>query len=349
MQSHHLGNYRIARQSIGTGKFRKAADVVAHLGAMQAQDFAMARFAIGVRTRKQTEHDVLAAYNRGDILRTHVLRPTWHFVTPADADWMIRLSAPRILGLMPGRRKQLKLTDAVFRKSNRIIEKAVTAKPQTREGLVASLREARIIGIPEIYSHLLFRAELDRVIISGPITDNRPTYAPYADRVKKTTAIPHEEALARLAERYFTSHGPASIEDFIWWSGLRVGDARIAVASVEKKFNREKIGETTYLLHKSARTAPDSVYLLPAFDEFLIGYADRTAVLTAGMSARVASVNGIFYPTIVANGIVIGTWKREIKKGKLVCKPEYFGKPDRVLRTAVDEKGQELAAFLGLG
>lgn len=347
MQSDSIGNYRIAGQRINAGKFAKAAEIVAHLGAMQAQDFPMARLAVGLRSVSLTEADVLDAYNKGEILRTHVLRPTWHLITSEDADWMLRLTAPRLLAAMSSWSKKLKLTKEVYARSNRILASATAKKPVTRDEAVATLKKAKPGFPPGSHTLLLFRAEVDRVIISGPIVDGETTYALFTDRVKKHKILRHDEALARLAHRYFTGHGPATLDDFTWWSGLKVGDARTAYAAVEKQFSRETIGETRYLIPKGARPAADKVYLLPAFDEFIIGYSDRSAVLAASISSKVVSNNGIFRATIVANGIVRGIWKREIKKGKLAFKPEYFGKADAGLKEAVAERAQELAAFWG--
>lgn len=349
MTAAELGNLRLASQRVGAGQFKKPAETVAHLGAMQAQDFAMARIAVGLRTTATTEAEVLAAYNKGEIIRTHALRPTWHLMANADVDWMLRLSAPQIRDLMPGRQKQLGLSETVFKKSNGVIEKTVAAGPALRDELIAALKKAKITGIPEIYSHILFRAELDRLICSGPMKGIHPTYAAYADRIKKSPLLKREDALVRLAERYFLSHGPATLADFTWWSGLRVGDARAAYAAVEKQFSREKLGEVTYLIPKSLKAAPAEIHLLPAFDEFLIAYSDRGAVTPKSISPRVMSVNGIFWPIIVANGQVRGRWKREIKKDKFTFRPEYFGKADTKLKGGVEKRAAALREFLGIG
>lgn len=176
----------------------------------------------------------------------------------------------------------------------------------------------------------------------------KTTYALYAERIKTAPLLKRDDALARLAKRYFASHGPATFADFAWWSGLKMADARSAYAAVEKTFSYEKIAGTTYLMPKGMRAAPDKVYLLPAFDEFLISYADRSAVLAQSMAAKVATKNGLFRATVVANGITRGIWKREFKKGKLVFAVEYFGKADAKLKAAVQGKVKELEKFSGI-
>ncbi len=350
MTAAELGNYRITSQGIATAKFRKPAEAVAHLGAMQAQDFPMSRWAVGLRTAKATDAGVLAAYDKGEIIRTHLLRPTWHLVANADIDWMTRLTAPAMIASMRGQYEQRSLSEGILQKSNQAMEKILTASgPLVREELFAALKKAKINCTTQNYPYLLFHAELSRVICSGPMRGKKTTYALYAERIKKTPVLKRDEALAKLAERYFTSHGPATFADFSWWSGLKVEDARTAYAAVEKQFSRESIGEDVYLIPKNLKAAPDSpVHLLPAFDEFIIAYKDRGAVLPRNVSPRVVSNNGIFRATIVANGLVRGIWKRETKKGKLVVDAEYFGKVDANLRNAVEMASVEFAKFTSL-
>lgn len=339
---------RIAAQRIGALTDRNPAAVVSHLCALQAQDFPMSKWAIGIRSIGLTQADVDQAIERGDIIRTHALRPTWHLLANADVDWILKLTAPQILVSMRSRHKQLGLDEKLIMQCKKIIEQHFrVADSRTRAELIAALKKAKITLAAECYSHILLRCELDRLICSGPVQGSDTAYALYALRVRKTENLAQGEALARLAERYFTGHGPATLADFIWWSGLKVGEARIAYAAVEKQFRREKVAEATYLIPKAARPAREGVYLLPAFDEFIIGYTDRSAVLAPGMSAKVISNNGIFRATILVDGIVRGTWKREIKKGKFLFLPEFFGKTDARLKAVVEKKAEELAAFGG--
>lgn len=310
----------------------------------------MAKWAIGIRSVGLTQADVDQAVQRGDIIRTHALRPTWHLLANDDVDWILKLTAPQIMVAMRSRHKQLDLDEKLITRCKKVIEKdLLAAESSTRAQLIAVLKKAKITLAAECYSHILLRCELDRLICSGPAQGSDTAYALYAQRVRKTENLPRDEALARLAERYFKSHGPATLEDFIWWSGLKIGEARQALAaagSLLKKFTAKE--NIWYLAPEMGKSNTGSgVILLPAFDEYIIGYTDRTAVLAPGMSTKVISNNGIFRATIVVDGIVRGIWKRELKRGKFLFQPQFFGKADARLKATVEKKAGELAAFWG--
>jgi len=347
MKSDLIARYRIASQHIGAGKFKNAGAIVAHMGAMQAQDFAMARWAVGLRSASLTEKDVVNAFNKGEILRTHVLRPTWHLIANSDADWLLRLTGQRLRDALAPWNKKLNLTENVYTQSHRVLEKAMSAGAITRAAAVAALKAAKPGFPPGSHPMLLFRAEIDRLIISGPLVDGEITYALFDARVKKREDLPREEAAARLAQRYFTSHGPATLEDFIWWSGLKTSEARQAFAAVANNFCTETFGGLTYLMPQKFLPASAKTCLLPGFDEFIIGYTDRSAMLGKDIAARVISRNGIFRPTIVQNGRVRGIWAWEVLKGKRVFKPTYFDTKDIRLAQAAATELKRLATFYG--
>jgi hypothetical protein len=158
-----------------------------------------------------------------------------------------------------------------------------------------------------------------------------------------------EEALARLARRYFTSHGPATLPDFAWWSGLSAGDARQALASVQSDFVAETIDSQPYWFTDASSqpaTAQESVYLLPAFDEFIISYKDRSASLPFENHSKAVSNNGIFWPIIVVNGQVTGTWKRTIKKDKVIMETKHFNQPNKPTMDLIEKAAQQFGDFL---
>lgn len=347
MQFEAIAPYRIASQHIGAEKFKSAGAVVAHMGAMQAQDFAMVRWAVALRSAGLTEKDVLEAYDKGEILRTHVLRPTWHLIANDDADWIIQLTADRLFSALTTWNKKLNLTGSVYARSRKVLEKALSAGPVTRNTAVAALKAARPAFPPGSHTLLLFHAEVDRLIISGPLIDGEATYALFDERVKKREDLLREEALARLAQRYFRSHGPATLEDFIWWSGLKINEARLAFAAVKNKFRSANFGGLTYLMPEKLSPAPAKTCLLPGFDEFIIGYTDRSATLGPDMAARVTTRNGLFRPTIIQNGRVRGIWAWDFLKGRRLFKPEYFGKADIRFKQAAARELKKLAAFYG--
>ncbi|MEO8399458.1 MAG: winged helix DNA-binding domain-containing protein [Ignavibacteriaceae bacterium] len=321
MNQKDIAKYRLQNQQISVTNFKTVKKIVGWMGAMQAQDYNMAKWGIGVRLPKSTEKIIEAAIDKGKIIRTHLLRPTWHFVSSDDIYWILELTASRIKASLKSRNKQLELTDKIFTKSNKILEKALAdGNHLTRNELLTKLKKAKIPTHDNRSSHLLLQAELDGIICSGASKEKQITYALLNERVPKTAKFKRDEAAAKPAERYFTSHGPATLHDFVWWSGLSVTDARKALEEIKSNFNSEKIEEKTYWfvdLFSKSKKDRKSVFLLPAFDEYIISYKDRSAAITFENHKKAISSNGIFRPVVVINGTVGGIWNRTINKDKV--------------------------------
>ncbi len=342
---------RLFNQQIAAPVLKTVNEIVSWLGAVQAQDYYMSEWAVGVRLPGSTIETVRTAINSGEILRTHVLRPTWHLVSAADIYWMLELSAPQIKSLARSRDKELGLTETAFSKSNSIIEKALRDNQHlTREELVKLLAAAGFGNDNNRVSHLLMRAEIDEIIASGSIKNSKQTYALLAEWVPNKKTINRDEAVVELARRYFTSHGPATLRDFIWWSGLPVKDCRQAIEAVKVSFDSEKVGDETYFFAPIVtipKLEKKHVVMLPAFDEFIISYKNRTASLPFENHFRAVLINGIFRPVIVHNGKVIGIWKRILKNDKVIPEIEYFGSPDKTTKKQVNKSFERYAQFLG--
>jgi hypothetical protein len=324
-----ISNIRLRNQRVDGEKFHRAKDIVQWLGAMQAQDFLMSKLAVGIRCESLTEQKVEEAIDRGEIIRTHVMRPTWHLVSSEDVYWMLDLTSDKIKASMKSRNKELELTPEVFMKSHSVIEKALISDENlSREELGKILTGAGIRIDDNRLSHLLMEAELDKIICSGAIRKNRPTFTLLEKKVPVKKTLTREESLAELAERYFTGHGPAQLKDFIWWSGLSVTEGKQGLESVKPNLVSLQIGSETYW----TKHVPDDItsnnpfHLLPAFDEFLVGYTDRKATFQKMTGNKVVSKNGIFYPVILENGQVIGLWKRIVKKDKVEIELAFFQK-----------------------
>jgi hypothetical protein len=319
---------RLFSQQITETSFNSPKDIVAWMGAMQAQDYPMVKWAIGKRLPGSTETGIEAALDQGTILRTHLLRPTWHIVSADDIHWMLSLTADRIKASMKSRDRELELDDSIYRKSNALFQKILSGGKQlNRDEIVAELKIAGIATDNNRTSHILMRAELDGIVCSGAIKDKKQTYAILSDRVPKTENISREAALVKLAQRYFTSHGPASLRDFVWWSGLPVSDARNALEMVKPDLICENIGNETLWfspLIKLAGNDLNHLALLPAFDEFIISYTDRSASLPWIDHKKAVSDNGLFRPIIAINGQVTGIWKRSVIKEKVIIETEFF-------------------------
>jgi DNA glycosylase AlkZ-like len=321
------------------------------MGVLQAQDFGMAKWAVGVRLPGSTEKEIENAMDKGEILRTHLLRSTWHLVTAEDIYWMLDLGAARTVSSSRSRHKELELTETVFRKSNAVIEKALAKSERlTRDELVRELGKAKIATNDNRAAHLFGRAESDGIICSGMMKGKKQTFALLERRVPKRKRLSREESLAKLAGKYFSSHGPATLQDFIWWSGLKIAEARHALEMVKTDFVPETIGSQTYWFMDSI-SIPDSnaksVYLLPAFDEFLIGYTDRTASVSFDNHKKSVSNNGIFRPVIVINGQVTGMWQRTIEKDDVHVETEFFRPHSKEEKKSIHRAAEKFGKFLG--
>jgi hypothetical protein len=343
-----IAKQRICNQYIARQVFTKPDEVVKWMGAMQAQDYAGAKWAVGLRLQKSNDGEIDKAMADGNIIRTHVLRPTWHFVSPSDARWMIELTAPRINAFNASQYRQLQLDSAVFKQSNDALAKALEGGKQlNRAEVMTVLKQAGVATADLRFIHLLMRAELDRVICSGPKQGKQFTYALFDDRIPAGNQLSKEEALAELASRYFISHGPATLQDFAWWSGLAAGDARRGLEIVKARLANVKIDGREYWMAKDQpkiKGKASIAHLLPAFDEFAVAYKDRTAAVNPKYLKQALYV--IFDPSIIVNNQVVGTWKRTIYKNSvdIVLKP--FGKLSKVHEKAVETAAKRYREFV---
>lgn len=342
---------RLNSQQIAATKFETPKEIVHWMGAMQAQDYAMSKWALGVRLPNATDQIIETAIDNAEIIRTHLLRPTWHLVSSEDVYWMLELTAPRLKNSSKSRLKELELSDEILKKCYAIIEKVLlNGNHLTREELAILFQNAKIITNDNRLSHIMFLAEMEGIVCSGTIKNKKQTYALLSERVTKSKTFTKDEALAKLARKYFSSHCPATLQDFTWWSGLSVSDARHALEMVKSEFIFETIGLETYWLTSSflePKNELPTVHLLPAFDEFLISYKDRTASLLMENNKRTVSNNGIFYPIIVVNGQVNGLWKRTVKKDSVNIQIDSFQQNDETIKKLINEKVNRFSLFLG--
>ncbi len=355
MESSEITRQRLLNQHVAKPRLRTAAEIVFELGAVQAQDFGMGKWAIGTRLRGATERAVHAAIESGEVVRMHLLRPTWHFVHRKDVRWMLDLTAPNIRASMSYRDRQLGLTDETVRKSTRIIEKALKAGPVTRDGLVSALAAAGIPNEDNRAAHLLMRAELDKVACSAPVLDGGLAHVLFDAWIPPAPRVPKDEALATLASRYFSTRCPATVQDFSWWSGLPLTDARRALEMLGPGFTVEATGRRI-LVHRvpprrSRADAADgrSVALLPAFDELVLSYADRSALFAPGDTLQRVVAGGVIKPIVVAGARVIGTWSRRAdgQKVAITVTIARFGRSVPAGRAAIEEAAELHATFLG--
>ncbi len=325
-----IARQRLHNQQITRQAFEKPGDLVAWLGAVQAQDYAGAKWAVGQRVRGATDAAIEQAFTDGTLLRTHLMRPTWHFVTPADIRWILDLTAPRLKAINAYHDRTLELDDALFARSNAVLAKALQGgKHLTRPELAPILQQVGIAtDDARRFGHIIFRAELDQILCSGARRGTQQTYALLDERAPYARALARDEAVAELAKRYFTSHGPATLKDYRWWSGLTAADAKAGLEMIKPQLIHESVDGQTYWFAPSPPTAEDlsaTAHLLPNFDEYLVGYIDRSAAFDTQHTEKVGyRGNVLFYHTIVINGRIVGTWKRTLKKGAVTIVPSLF-------------------------
>ena len=300
---------------------------------MQAQDYLGALWAVGLRMKKATEAIVEQAIADRTIVRTWPMRGTLHFVAAADIRWMLELLAPRMIAGSKTRYRQLELDQDVFDRSRKVIVRALEGGRQlTRAALYKVLYLKGISPSGQRGIHILQRHALDGLLCFASRQGRQPAFALLEEWVPPARKLTRDEALATLAERYFTSHGPATLQDFTWWSGLTVADARRAM-EMSRADTRLRGGK------------PAPAYLLPPYDEYTVAYKDRSAVLDPAHGGEVSG-NGIFYPILVLDGQVAGTWKRELKKDSVVVTLSPFEPLKKNEREAVADAAERYGRFL---
>jgi hypothetical protein len=350
MTASELLRTRLHNQRLSSADFTRPDAVVKWLGAVQAQDYAGAKWAIGQRMKAATDALIETACTEGTILRTHVLRPTWHFVAPTDIRWMLELTAPRVNAAMASYYRKFELDEADFRRSHRALARALRGgRHLTRDALRRAVQRAGMATDGLRFLFMLIRAELDGVICSGGRDGKQVTYALLDERVPAGKDLTRDEALAEITRRYFVSHGPATVQDFVWWSGLTTGDAKTGLDMVHRHLAQDTINGRTYWLSASMRAgprAPRRAHLLPAFDEYLIAYRDRSAAFDP--ASRDKSRNAEFNSTIVWNGRIVGTWKRTLERNTVIVTLRPFATLRNPARRAVYEAAQRYSSFLGL-
>jgi hypothetical protein len=345
---------RLHNQLLSQTKFTQPSQIVAWLGAVQSQDYAGAKWAVAQRTKGLTDAAVEQAFTNGEILRTHVMRPTWHFVTPEDIRWMLKLTAPRVHAASAYQYRTLELDSALFKRSHTFLEKALQGgKYLTREELTAALKQGGISkGSLLRFTYIIGSAETEGLICSGPRRGKQFTYALLEERVPPGRSLEREEALAELARRYFTSHGPATLQDFVWWSGLTVADAKSGLEMIKSQLVNEVLRDQTYWFKEAneyKKEKSPGVHLLPNYDEYTVGYTDRAEIFDTTHTNKLDSRGSILFQyVIVMDGRVAGTWKRTIKKNEVQIEVVRFSTLTDEQNQAIITAAQQYGKFLGL-
>jgi len=346
-----IAHHRLLSQRIAQTTFEEASQVVSWFGAVQAQDYLGALWAVGLRMSKATEADVEQAVADRTIVRTWPLRGTIHFVAAEDVRWMLQLAAPHAVARSARRLRELDLDDATFGRAERLLVDALQGgKRLSRSAMYAVLETAGISTAGQRGIHILWRLAQDGVICYAAREGKQQTFALLEEWAPKAKTLEHDKALAELARRYFASHGPATLQDFAWWSGLTASEARVGLEMIKPELARAVIDGRTYWLSSPVAGAGDAshtAHLLPPYDEYTVAYKDRSAVLDSPHALR-AGYGGVLNPTVVVDGKVVGTWKRALKKNAVVVTPSYFAKIGEAQAHAVAVAAERYGRFLNM-
>lgn len=338
----NLVSARLLSQQLASPQFKEPAEVVSWFGAMQAQDPRSMRWAVAMRMKKPSYKAFEESFNEGKLIRAHLLRCTWQLVTAEDYHWIRQVCYDKGLSVMNGW-----TTSMGFKFSEK--EKALTLScietlleergVGTEEEITAALLQA---GIPKehlVYSHHLRMAELEGLVCSGP-PGPKSTYALVRKRVGKYTPIDRDEALGKLARKFFRSHGPATLEDFVWWSGLNVGDCKRGIAVCGRAIEAIAPKGREYYLHEESRTKgfrSGNVLLLPSYDEYLIGYKSRDVVLHPDHAHHAHDKKGIFRHVVALDGEIVGNWHPSARDGGISVFKEGVSLPEDSLNKSLEQ------------
>lgn len=342
-----LRNQRLTRPMRGG-----AGDVVGWLGGVQAQDYAGSKWALGSRLLDSKDDDVERAFDEGAILRTHVLRPTWHFVTPADIRWMLELTAPRVHVANGHMYRKLGLDRRAVDRSNAALARALNGgRYRTRDELRGVLRKAGVATDREfLMVYLMMWAELEGIVCSGPRRGKQFTYALVDERAPEASTLSREEALAELAGRFFATRGPATVHDFAKWSGLTLTDARSGLEAAQTGL-RHVVAEGRTLWYPPApgpkAEGPPTAHLLSIYDEYVSGYKNRGAMVDGRHAARLSAMGNALTCIVVVDGRIVGTWRRRLEKTHVVIQADVFTRLTRPQKEAVAAAADHYGAFLG--
>ncbi len=330
-------------------KLERPADVVKWLGAVQAQDYLGSLWGIGLRTAGAIEPDVERAIADRSIVRTWPMRGTLHFVAAEDIRWMLQLLTPRVVARSAGRNRQLCLDTAALAKSRACLEKALAGgRVLTRPEVYRVLERSRIRTTDQRGIHILGQLAMQGVLCFGPRSGRQPTFALLDEWIPKSRILERDEALGELARRYFTGHGPATVHDCAWWSGLSLADVRRGVDVAHETLTESAVGSHAYWSAPSRVPSRRTTvaHLLPAYDEYTVAYRDRSAFLEAAHAERTR--NGIFSSVVLLDGRIAGTWRRRMTRGRVLVTTDLFERPSRAAHGVLAAVVKRYGDFLGL-
>ena len=346
--------HRLHNQFLSQTNCTSPAQVVEQLGAVQSQDYAGAKWALAQRLKDPTTDAAIdKAFNEGKILRTHVMRPTWHFVAPGDIRWLLLLTGPPVQTGNAFMYRKSELDKNIIKKSYKVLEKVLQGNKQlTRTELGVAFEKAGIVATGVRLGYFMMSAELDGLICSGGRKGKQFTYALLEERAPRVKPLKRDEALAELVRRYFTTRGPATLHDFTWWSGLTMADAKKGIEMVKPEFVNEILDGQTYWFADSSTPVQEkspTAHLLPNYDEYFIGFKDRSAIAQVANRAGVKSDDpALIAHVIIMDGQVVGGWRRTITKSAVILEQNLLTDLTRSEERALSREVDRYSEFLQL-
>lgn len=348
MTIQELVDLRLSNQSISERHFSKPEDLLSSMVGIQGQDYFGAKWSMALRLAGYNDADIERAIDKRKIIRTWPMRGTLHFVAAKDIRWILGLVGPHVIRQATSRYRQLGLTGPVLAKAYEILQKNLDKQLLTRDEIASLLEDGGIRMKEQRLSHILQHASANQLICFGSRRGNQFTFT-LLDEVVSAKSLSTDKALAQLALRYFTTRGPATLDDFIWWSGLSPKLCREALEMIDRKLTKAEIANKTYYyIPSDVPLKAQKVFLLPGFDEYLLAYKDRSAVLQSLKHSSLAHNNGMFHATVILNGKVCGTWKRTLVKDKVQIDFKPFTKISAADKKLIREQAAVYADYLSV-
>ena len=353
MDGKDIALWRMSNLGLLDGRFGTPEEAVRRLCGVQSQDYGPAKWSIAMRTRGIRDEAMDKIFNAGALVRTHVLRPTWHFVLPEDIRWMLKVTGPRVQALNAYMYRREELDETILNKSTKVLSRALGGcNYLTRNEVAEVLDRAGITAGRSRLAYIMMNAELNGTICSGPLRGKQHTYALIDERAPQARTLTFDEALGELTLRYFTGHGPATVKDFKSWSSLTVAEINKGLDMAGPLLEQEHIGGRNYRFSgspQSPKVTSPTVHLVQGYDEFIMGYSESRHVLDAAEVTKLPRVGrATFNHVVLLDGRLAGHWKRTVKKDSVIIQAAlnspFDAAQDLALQIAADSHGE----YLGL-
>jgi hypothetical protein len=293
------------------------------------------------------------AFDGGTILRSHFLRPTWHFARARDIRWLLTATAPRVQALNAHYNRQHGITEELAARSSAVLGKALKGgKNLTRKELAPILERAGVVASGPQLAYIVMRAELDAIVVSGPMRGKQHTYALLDERAPNAIRLDREEAVAELTRRFFVSRGPATLRDLARWSSLTAAECRMGVEMVKSDLEHDDIDGRTYWFGSSSPSGKPQqrprVDLVQGYDEIIMSYSESKDVVAPLKSDLVVRDRRIFLHAILLDGRVIGHWRHDRPKDSVDIEWVLHRSLETAEARALDAAVDRYARFRGV-